>query len=105
MADNASHALASSATVNPTFNIEDEVVVIRNGWIPKKRRRRCWLTLECARILDLRSSASVASEMSHHEYNEVAVVDSLQNKSRYMCVVVVVLVRNRGIDARRRMSK
>ena len=37
--DNATHALASSATAKPTFNIEEEVVVIRNGWTPKKRRR------------------------------------------------------------------
>ena len=36
VADNASHALASSATVKPTFN-DDEVVVIRNGWTPKTR--------------------------------------------------------------------
>ena len=37
VADNASHALASSATVKPTFNVEEEVVVIRNGWIPQKK--------------------------------------------------------------------
>ena len=36
VADNASHALASSATVKPTFNDEEKVVVIRNGWTPKK---------------------------------------------------------------------
>ena len=36
VADNASHALASSATVKPTFNDEEEVVVIRNGWTPMK---------------------------------------------------------------------
>ena len=36
VADNASHALASSATVRPTLNVEEEVVVIRNGWTPKK---------------------------------------------------------------------
>ena len=34
VADNASHALASPATVRPTFDIEEEVVVIRNGWTP-----------------------------------------------------------------------
>ena len=33
---NATHALASSATAKRTFNIEEEVVVIRNGWTPKK---------------------------------------------------------------------
>ena len=38
VADNASQALASSATVKPTFNIEEEVVVIHNGWTPKKKR-------------------------------------------------------------------
>ena len=37
MADNASHLLASSATQKPTFNIEEEVVVIHNGWTLKKK--------------------------------------------------------------------
>ena len=37
VADNASHALASSATVKPTFNDEEEVVVIHNGRTPKKK--------------------------------------------------------------------
>ena len=37
MAGNASHALASSVTAKPTFNVEEEVVVIRNGWTPKKK--------------------------------------------------------------------
>ena len=37
VADNASHALAFSATVRPTFNVEEEVVVIRNGRTPKKK--------------------------------------------------------------------
>ena len=37
VADNASHALASSATAKPTFNIEEEVVVIRDGRTPKKK--------------------------------------------------------------------
>ena len=35
VADNATHALASSATAKPTFNVEEEFVVIRNGWTPK----------------------------------------------------------------------
>ena len=39
VADNATHALASSATAKPTFNVEEEVVVIRNGWTPKNKRR------------------------------------------------------------------
>ena len=38
MADSVSHALASSATVKPTLNVEEEVVVIRNGWTPKKKK-------------------------------------------------------------------
>ena len=37
--DNATHGLASSATARPTFNIEEEVVVIRNGWTPKKEKK------------------------------------------------------------------
>ena len=36
VAENASHTLASSATVRPTFNVEEEVVVTRNGWTPKE---------------------------------------------------------------------
>ena len=37
MADNASHTLASSATVRQTFNVEkDVVVIIRNGWTTKE---------------------------------------------------------------------
>ena len=38
VADNASHALASSATAKPTFVVEEEIVVIRNGWTPKKKK-------------------------------------------------------------------
>ena len=38
VADNAYHALASSATAKPTFNVEEEVVVIRSGWTPKKKK-------------------------------------------------------------------
>ena len=38
VADNASHTLASSATAKPTFNVEEEVVVIRSGWTPKKKK-------------------------------------------------------------------
>ena len=37
MAYNASHAIASTATVRPIFNVEEEVVVIRNGWPSKKK--------------------------------------------------------------------
>ena len=40
VADNAYHALATTASAKPTFNVEEEVVVIRNGWTPKKRIRR-----------------------------------------------------------------
>ena len=39
VANNAYHALASSATEKPTFNVEEEVVVIRNGWTPKKKKK------------------------------------------------------------------
>ena len=35
VAVNATHTLASSATAKPTFNVEEEDVVIRNGWTPK----------------------------------------------------------------------
>ena len=37
VADNASYALTYLATAKPTFNVEEEVVVIRNGWTPKKK--------------------------------------------------------------------
>ena len=46
VADNAYHAMASSATAKPTFSVEEEVVVIRNGWTPKKKK-----TLASARFL------------------------------------------------------
>ena len=36
--DNATHALASSATARPTFNVEEEDVIIRNGWTPKEEK-------------------------------------------------------------------
>ena len=39
VADNASHALASSVTAKPTFNDKEEFVVICNGWTPKKKKR------------------------------------------------------------------
>ena len=34
--DNATHVLASSDTAKPTFNVEEDDVVIRNGWTPKE---------------------------------------------------------------------
>ena len=36
--DNATHVLASSATARPTFNVEEEDVIIRNGWTPKEEK-------------------------------------------------------------------
>ena len=38
--DIATHALASSATAKPTFNVKEEDVVIRNGWTPKEKRKK-----------------------------------------------------------------
>ena len=38
--NNETYAMASTATAKPTFNVEEEVVVIRNGWTPLRRRRR-----------------------------------------------------------------
>ena len=38
--DNATHTLASSATAKPTFNVEEEDVVIRNGWTPKEEKKK-----------------------------------------------------------------
>ena len=37
VADNASHELASTATVRSTFNDEEEDAVIRNGWTPEEK--------------------------------------------------------------------
>ena len=45
--------------------------VILNMWLYK-------MTLEGARLLEVHSSASVASWMSHHEYNQTAVNYSSQ---------------------------
>ena len=38
--DNASHALDSSPTARPTFNVEEEVVVFHNGWTPMKAEEK-----------------------------------------------------------------
>ena len=38
VADNASHALASSDTAKPTINVEEEDAAIQNGWTPKKKK-------------------------------------------------------------------
>ena len=55
VADNASHALASSATVMPTFNVEELFVVIRNGWTPKEEEEagllRRGMVYELERVL------------------------------------------------------
>ena len=45
VADNASHALASSVTTRSTFNVEEEVVVIRIGWTPKKKKKNYYLII------------------------------------------------------------
>ena len=50
VADNASHALASSATAKPTFYVEEKVVVIRNGWTPEMKK---WGPLCCYYVLGL----------------------------------------------------
>ena len=54
MADNASHALASSATVRPTSTDEEEVVVIRIGWTRKKKRRKHVYMYMCVSVFDIR---------------------------------------------------
>ena len=41
----ATHALASSATAKPTFNIEEKVVVILYGLTPKKEEGASWQNL------------------------------------------------------------
>ena len=40
VADNAHHALASSATARPTFNIEEDIVVIHTGWTAEKKKKK-----------------------------------------------------------------
>ena len=52
VADNASHALASSDTARPTLNVEEEVVVIRNGWTPKKKIILTLFFMYIAQILE-----------------------------------------------------
>ena len=61
------------------------------------------MTLEGTRLLELHSSASVASEMSHHGHNQTAVSYSSQFLTKTKAdtsVVVAVLVRNLRIDAK-----
>ena len=50
VADNASQALASSATVKPTFNDEEQVVVIHNGWTRKKKISNGLVESQCVNI-------------------------------------------------------
>ena len=50
VADNTSHAFASSATVKPTFNAEAEVIVIHNGWTQKKKIHVCICIHICLHI-------------------------------------------------------
>ena len=66
------------------------------------------MTMEGTRLLELHSSGSVASGMSHHELNQTAVIYSshfLTKTKADTSVAVAVLVRNQRIDAKRRSSK
>ena len=47
VADNATHALASSAIAKPTFNVEEEVIIIRNGWTPKEGEDKTFIAPKC----------------------------------------------------------
>ena len=51
--DNATHALASSATARPTFNVEEEDVVIRNGWTPKEEEEDIYIKMYNAFVRNL----------------------------------------------------
>ena len=48
MADNTFHALASSAAVRPSFNVEEEVVVIRSGWTQIEEEEEYVITSHCS---------------------------------------------------------
>ena len=55
------------------------------------------MSLEGARLLELDSSVSVASGMSHHEYNQTAVSHSSQFLTKTNAdtsVAIAVLIRN-----------
>ena len=71
MAVNAYHALASSGTEKPTFNVEEEVVVIRNGWTPKKRRRR------------------QLKNHRYHKWKKQSPLEARTTKSHMTCEVVI----------------
>ena len=62
------------------------------------------MTLEGVRLLELHSSVSVASGMSHQEY-QTAVSYSSDKTKADTSVAVAVLVRNLRIYAKRRSSK
>ena len=75
--------------------------MILNVWLRQK-------TLEGATLLELHSSVSVASGMSHHEWNQAAMRYSSQlliKTKTDTSVAVAVLVMNLRIDAKRRSSK
>ena len=62
VADNAYHALASSVTARPTFNVEEDVVVIRNAWTPKKKKDILYIYIYvCIYILQYLSKNVLAS--------------------------------------------
>ena len=75
VADNVSHALASSATVKPTFNVEEEVV-IRNGWTRMKKRRK---SMDDSCTIARSVLGCVASQ--EHEDNASLYVDVMWKKS------------------------
>ena len=68
VADNATHALASSATARPTFNVEEEVVVIRIGWTPKKKKFFLHIVFASMSVL-CPISQFVTSNRTKHLYN------------------------------------
>ena len=66
----------------------------------------CWVSLECARLLELHSSVSAAKGMSHYWQNQTTVSYSSQLLTKTdTSVVVAAFVKNLLIDAKRRSSK
>ena len=48
MANNATHALAALATLNLTFNDDEEDIIIHNGWTPEEREELFEINLFCS---------------------------------------------------------
>ena len=98
MADIASHKLASTATVIPTLNVEEGVVIILNGWTPKKKELlaharymdKCESTEEMAFCKSLETITSAAD--TYNALNKYVHVNNIPIKSQQLVLQLVLML-------------